>query len=303
MRPILPIFVPASLSVSANSMRNSVFIRAFVVFSLSLLTSCLPVHYCRVEPVEARAELNEKGTIPQSGGFIKLSLELIEEKTSFTKTQPGYSGKFYRYRVFLDGELYSTQTFGMCPPPEVAEIPIMANDSYATRSVLVEGACAKDYESEASWDSWETLFEGTQDCLAEGDQPRYSGLDNKRLRIDVEDYTLYCSFYPGFSSEAFKRMLYDNPHFECPCILASSYISYHADSFSSIPCNPVSGIIEKGTLGIDSLLLIDLPYTFSVFTPIGTICEESKETLQQIQEQEFVRQHIKGATIHFSLCD
>ena len=270
------------------------------MFSLSLLTSCLPTHFGRVEPQEASAELNEKGMIPQSGAFIKLSLDWIWEKTSFTKTEPGSRSKGFRYRVFLDGELYSAATTWELL---VIKIPIMANDSYITKHVLVEGACATDYDSEESWDSWETLFEGTQDCLAEGDQPRYAGLEDKRLRIDVEDYTLYCSFYPGFSSEAFKRMLYDNPHFECPCILRASEIFYDSDSFSFIPRNTVSGIIEKGTLGINSLLLNDMPFTYSVFTPIGTICEESKETVQQIQEQVSLSHSIYRATIHFSLCD
>ena len=191
---------------------SSISIKRLFFFTCSfVLFSCVPVHYYDLEVGQVYVDSNDKGLLPQEGTTITIDIGLIHEKVS-TKMTPGYQAKLYRYRVMLDGELYSSGITGIEDLTTDIQIPLIANESYKTKSVIIEGSGSTEYNSEDHWKDWEVLFEGTQDCLAESDTLRYAQLENKRLRVDIEldSTTLFYDFLPGFSSEAFKRLLLDN---------------------------------------------------------------------------------------------
>lgn len=275
------------------------------------LVSCIPTFYYDLQPGEVYVDSNEEGLLPQQGTGITIDIKHILEKKT-TKTTPGYSAKLFRYRVFLDGELYSYGINGADEGAGDIIIPLIANDSYTTKSVIVEGSGSREYFSESSWKNWEVLFEGTQDCLKENEPLRYSGLENKRLRVDIDSTVLYYDFIPGYSAEAFKRFLYDSDTITGECDLSGNRIriwfKYTSPGLSNIiPQNAVSGNIRKGSIGIDgyhSYLLMDNEnWYFSEFTSVGTIEYNSYGNLQLLKKESDNSKKILHKRITFSLVD
>ena len=275
------------------------------------LTSCIPTYYYDLQPGEVYVDSNEEGLLPQQGTEITIDIKHILEKKT-TKTTPGYSAKIFRYRVLLDGELYSYGINGTNEGAGDVIIPLIANDSYTTKSVIVEGSSSTEYSTEGSWKNWEVLFEGTQDCLKENDPLRYSGLENKRLRVDIDSTILFYDFIPGYSAEAFKRFLFDNDTIIGTCDLSGNKIKiwfgYTSPSlFNKIPQNAVSGNIKKGSIGIDgyhSYLLMDNErWYYSEFTYIGTIEDNSYRNLLHLKIVSDNSKKILHKNISFSLVD
>ena len=292
-------------------------IRALVVavVILSMATSCRHRKFSlRVESVNV--ELNEMGMIPQAGTTIEIYMACDEDELPATKAVDiWYPLKKYRYRVFLDGELYS---YGICgdmgPHYNNILIPIIANESYRPKSILVEGAKATAYNSDIYWNKWETLFEGTQDCHGEGEPLRYTGLENKRLKVNIDGSVLYYQLNSGFSAEAFKRIMSDVGELECECSLTGHDISSKnsdelIELFSGIPHNEVVGIREgafgaKDFLGYSNSLIFSAQDSWEGYiTPIGMIIDESKPALHSLAERGSQSKKIIWTTMSLSLCD
>lgn len=285
----------------------------FLLYSCAsvVLVSCIPTYYYDLQPCEVYVDSNEEGLLPQHGTEITIDIKLILEKKT-TKTMPGYSAKFFRYRVLLDGELYSYGIEGTEEGAGDVVIPLIANDSYTTKSVVIEGSGSTEYSTEGSWNNWEVLFEGTQDCLKENEPLRYSGLENKKLRVDIDSTILYYDFIPGYSAEAFKRFLYDNDTITGECDMSGNEIriwfGYTSPSLSNkIPRNSVSGDIKKGSIGIDGyysyLLMDNKKWYYSEFTSIGTIEDNSYGNLQRLKNEDNNSKKILHKSIAFSLVD
>ena len=292
---------------------NIKIFKQFLLYSCvtAALISCIPVHYYDMQAGEVHVDSDEMGFLPQQGTEITIDINYIHEKVC-TKTTPGYCKKLFRYRVLLDGELYSYGIEGMGDSFFDITIPLMANDSYTTKSVVVEGSSSTEYNTESNWKDWEVLFEGTQDCLKENEPLHYSGLDNKRLRVDIDTTILYFDFIPGYSSEAFKRFLFDNDTINGTCDLSGNKISlwfgHTTPSLSNkIPQNSVSGNIKKGSIGItgfDFYLLMDNEsWKYSEFTSIGTIDDNSYWNLRLLKKASDNSKRILHKSITFSLVD
>lgn len=293
---------------------SSISIKRLFFFTCSfVLFSCVPVHYYDLEVGQVYVDSNDKGLLPQEGTTITIDIGLIHEKVS-TKMTPGYQAKLYRYRVMLDGELYSSGITGIELTTDI-QVPLIANESYKTKSVIIEGSGSTEYDSEDHWKDWEVLFEGTQDCLAESDTLRYAQLENKRLRVDIEldSTTLFYDFLPGFSSEAFKRLLLDNTKIECTCYIYDSHIDINYydvfDYFKKIPQNAISGKIENGVFGMDvsypgfNFKMEDTSVSYSTYTPIATIDQNSKWYLSLLKIKKSHSQKIIWTKLVLSLTD
>jgi hypothetical protein len=151
----------------------------------------------------------------------------------------------------------------------------------------------------------------SQECLAENEHRRYTGLNDKRLKVEIDDYILYYAFLDGFSSESFKRILFDKKQIELPCLLDSTKIQLEysesvRDVFSFIPVYAVSGIVETGALimsGLPFFIMLRQPDWYGYFTPRGIIAEESKSTLATLAEMSVQSNSRIPATMKLSLCD
>lgn len=289
-------------------------------FVMILAAACVPTHFYTLEPGEIEADLNEQGYIPQYGTTIKIPMEIIHQNTTYcpSKMTPGMVARQFRYRVLVDGNLYSSAiSRGSIFISRQINIPIMSNDSYKTKTIIIEGACATDYSANPEWNDWVVLYEGIQDCLKEGEPLHYSGLENKRLRINIDDNSLQYEFCPGSPQEVFKRILFDNGPIEFTCSLSSyktwpDYTQEMIGLVSSIPKNSVSGNFQAGYFGLDDdlevgvngslvFLMSECYYRERAFTPIGRIGEGEITALQDLVEE--IEPKHSSSVITISLCD
>jgi len=273
------------------------------IFVSAVLASCLGTEYYDVasEKLSADELVQQQGIIPQEGTV--LTLDLTHEYEYYTRFQPGREAKKYRYRVLIDGHLYCQDVLYMFDPS--VSIPIMANDSYSLKSIVVEGAKALEYGDEPDWEDWHELYSAAQEAMGTGQPLKYSGLMGSSLQIELEGKTLNLDFEENGSAEVFRRILSERQG----CYISSSsnvsdtfaYIDYHREEtdegllitemWDRVPQNTVYSKFLAGTLYYSdwSLLLSLHDYNYgglcggkSYLTPIATVRKEDMKTLRSL---------------------
>ena len=266
---------------------------AILCFAACLcLTGCDGwVAYFEPTSEELIPEKAEEGILPQEGTTLHLKLDY----DIATKFEPAYKWKMYRYRVLIDGELYS---YGVNDRyyTETLDIPLIANDSYTVHTITAEGSKSVDFSGEEKWDDWHPLYTATQACLAEGQPRRYASLENARLILTIEGKKLAFSLDKNGSAEALKRYLSRGG------ITSEVQVNYMGIAFqystqrelldalrAQIPANygAKSGILPAGTFSIFNSYGFfansdDQEYD-GYTSAIGKICPESVEDLQALK--------------------
>ncbi|MCR5017496.1 MAG: hypothetical protein K6A64_01710 [Bacteroidales bacterium] len=142
--------------------------------------------------------------IPQEG--TTLSLDVTYEYDYYTKFEPGYEFRVYRYHVLVNDWEYSSGV--VWTENQKVSIPIMANDTHTPATIVVEGAKAMDYSDyPSSWDSWHQLYQGTQESLPESESPRFAGLEDAKLKMEISGKTFSFDIEDSGSGIAFKRIM------------------------------------------------------------------------------------------------
>lgn len=137
-----------------------------------------------------------------------LSLDLTYEFDVYTRFEPGEDYRAYRYRVLIDGEIYSQGIVSRYSYGKKTTIPIMANDTHSSVTVVVEGSKALEYSDfPTSWDTWHELYRGTQEYLPATASPRYAGLAGAKMGMTIDGKTYTFDISDSASGEAFKRLL------------------------------------------------------------------------------------------------
>lgn len=153
-------------------------------------------------------EKTENGVLPQKGTVLHLRLDY--EPT--TKMSVDISFKEYRYRVFIDKELYS---YGVVHDyyDDVIDIPLIANDDWYMRSIVVEGSKSlvftHEYDNVSSdeWEDWHQIYKGVQDCLKEEQPQAYPGLDSAKLVFKLGNKILPVTPVKNGTTAALKQFV------------------------------------------------------------------------------------------------
>lgn len=144
--------------------------------------------------------------IPKEG--TTLSLDVTYKYDYYTKFEPGYEFRIYRYHVLINDWEYSSGI--VWTEYQKVSIPIMANDTHSPVTIVVEGARAMDYSDYPSaWDSWHQLYHGTQECLPESESTRFAGLDEAKLKMEINGQSFSFEVEESGSGIAFKRLMSD----------------------------------------------------------------------------------------------
>lgn len=177
--------------------------RYLFIITLLLCCSC-GTEYYDVDTEEVTPAEETGNVIPQRGTL--LSLDVTYKFDYYTRFQPGRNFRVYSYRVLIDGWEYSTGVVES--EGHKTSIPIMANDTHAPVSVVVEGAKAMDYSDyPKSWDTWHELYRGTQEGLPDTESPEFSGLGGSRLLLVTNGKTIRFDIEESGSGIAFKRLM------------------------------------------------------------------------------------------------
>lgn len=175
--------------------------------SCLIISSCWDwVEYTAPTTEAMTAATDEDGLLPQEGTTLHLTLNY----GPVTKWEPGHSWKWYRYRVFVDGELYSKGIISEEGYYDVFDIPLIANDSHSVRTVTAEGSMALDFDSGDKWDEWHKLYEAQQACLPDDQPLQYAELENARLIMRIKGKQIPFVMDKNGAAEAFKRLFYEH---------------------------------------------------------------------------------------------
>jgi hypothetical protein len=189
-------------------MKTQVARKVLYVIAVLLMVGCTSPY--RWEPTREELEPLDcvEGILPQEGTLLKLRLDY----SFFTKFQAIEYTQQYRYRVLIDGEIYS---YGVNTERiKSLSIPLMANDGYTRKTIVVEGSEALDYISSkenetkpVDWSDWHELYRGEQECLQVDQEQRYASFKDSRLSLDIDGKHLTLNFAHNNTAEAFKRYL------------------------------------------------------------------------------------------------
>jgi hypothetical protein len=177
-----------------------------LILALLILSGCMGTMYYDVAADEITTPEGVGEAIPQEGTM--LSLDLTYEFDVYTRFEPGEDYRAYRYRVLIDGEIYSQGIVSRYSYGKKTTIPIMANDTHSPVTVVVEGSKALEYSDfPTSWDTWHELYRGTQEYLPATASPRYAGLAGAKMGMTIDGKTYTFDISDSASGEAFKRLL------------------------------------------------------------------------------------------------
>lgn len=190
-------------------MKTQVARKVLYVTAVLLMVGCTSPY--RWEPTREELEPLDcvEGILPQEGTLLKLRLDY----SFFTKFQAIEYTQQYRYRVLIDGEIYS---YGVNTERiKSLSIPLMANDGYTRKTIVVEGSEALDYISSKedkvnpsiTWGEWHELYRGEQECLPAEQPQQYSSIKDSRLKFVIAGKNLTVEFAKNGTAEAFKRFL------------------------------------------------------------------------------------------------
>ncbi len=168
-------------------MKTQVARKVLYVIAVLLMVGCTSPY--RWEPTREELEPLDcvEGILPQEGTLLKLRLDY----SFFTKFQAIEYTQQYRYRVLIDGEIYS---YGVNTERiKSLSIPLMANDGYTRKTIVVEGSEALDYISSKedkvnpsiTWGEWHELYRGEQECLPAEQPQQYSSIKDSRLKFVI----------------------------------------------------------------------------------------------------------------------
>ena len=235
-----------------------------LLLALLILSGCMGTMYYDVASDEITTPEGVGEVIPQEG--TTLSLNLTYEFDVYTRFEPGEDYRAYRYRVLMDGEVYSQGIVDRFSSGKTASIPIMANDTHVPATIVVEGSKALEYSDyPASWDTWHELYRGTQECLPAAESPRYAGLAGAKMGMTIDGKTYTFDISDSGSGEAFKRLLAGGS-VPLPVIIDDTIWPYYLDGaengekqfleqvMNSVPANcSTEGIIwNEGGIYIDN---------------------------------------------------
>ena len=176
-----------------------------LILALALVClSCSPVYLDPAAEEIVPQELSEGGELPQTGTILHLNLNY----SSATKFEPRFVAKMYRYRVLIDGELYSYGVYDNSGCDCIVDIPLMANDSHAPKTITAEGSASLDYSGEEKWEEWHGLFEAAQACLPEGEPAQYDCQRGARIVVKIDGRMLYFDLEENGTAECLRRLLY-----------------------------------------------------------------------------------------------
>jgi len=178
----------------------------FAAVTMILLSGCSSFFEPTAE--EIIPEKTENGVLPQKGTVLHLRLDYGPT----TKMSVDISFKEYRYRVFIDKELYS---YGVVHDyyDDVIDIPLIANDDWYMRSIVVEGSKSlvftHEYDNVSSdeWEDWHQIYKGVQDCLKEEQPQAYPGLDRAKLVFKLGNKILPVTPVKNGTTAALKQFV------------------------------------------------------------------------------------------------
>ncbi|MBR5904900.1 MAG: hypothetical protein IKZ51_00410 [Bacteroidales bacterium] len=265
--------------------------KLFTVFNLAALfalSGCMGANFYDV----ATEEVDAPDVIPQEG--TTLSLDITYEPDASTRFQPATVLQPYRYHVLIDGWEYS---YGLGAQ---AQIPIMANDTHAPVTIIVEGAKALEYKVfPSAWDDWHELYRGTQGALGETEQSKYKGLEGLSLGVKLGNKTYKFEFVDSGASEVFKRLLMGR-EITLPISISNSIglspfdMSDGQKEFLNLVCSsaPKDFRFWNGSLTVGGLYLysstMDLVIQdgqkvgFDYGTLLATVCKEDLKALKKL---------------------
>ena len=178
----------------------------FAAVTMILLSGCSSFFEPTAE--EIIPEKTENGVLPQKGTVLHLRLDYGPT----TKMSVDISFKEYRYRVFIDKELYS---YGVVHDyyDDVIDIPLTANDDWYMRSIVVEGSKSlvftHEYDNVSSdeWEDWHQIYKGVQDRLKEEQPQAYPGLDSATLVFKLGNKILPVTPVKNGTTAALKQFV------------------------------------------------------------------------------------------------
>lgn len=171
---------------------------------LAMLVAGCGTEYYDVDTEVLNTPEGVTDVIPQEG--TTLSVALTYRFDYYTRFEPGYDYKQYRYRVLIDGWTYG---YGVVTSEyEIATIPIMANDTHLPAKIVVEGARALEYkDNPEEWDTWHQLYSGIQECLPASEKPKFDALKGARLKVTIDGGSFLFDIKDSGAGEAFKRLI------------------------------------------------------------------------------------------------
>lgn len=260
--------------------------KLFLILLVILCCSC-GTEYYDVDTEEITPPEGIGNTIPQQGAL--LSLDVTYHYDYYTRFEPGRDYRVYRYRVCIDDWEYSTGV--VLSEYQKVSIPIMANDTHSTVSVVVEGSKAMDYSDyPKSWDAWHELYRGTQEALQGSEEAEYSGLDGSRLLLEINGKTFRFDIDPSGSGIAFKRLMSGLGRVTIPAII-DSFIDlweFPVQIFQTVPANQdtTGSDWKAGTIylneGTLSICLQDKKNQYCYPTVLGRVVKEDLKALKSL---------------------
>ena len=153
-----------------------------ILSAVLLLVSCEKHYY---DPVVQVKEY--EGMIAQEGEVIMIDYVYEQVETKFT---PPTACLTFRYRAFIDDEIYSYAIVtGSSNPP--LKIVVPCNDTFSERNVKVEISAGKTYDRyPEEWGEWQEVFSATQACLASGESQTTTELADKKIIVTKGDVSI-----------------------------------------------------------------------------------------------------------------
>ncbi len=153
-----------------------------ILSAVLLLVSCEKHYY---DPVVQVKEY--EGMIAQEGEVIMIDYVYAQVETKFT---PPTAYLTFRYRAFIDDEIYSYAIVtGSSNPP--LKIVVPCNDTFSERNVKVEISAGKTYDRyPEEWGEWQEVFSATQACLASGESQTTTELADKKIIVTKGDVSI-----------------------------------------------------------------------------------------------------------------
>lgn len=185
----------------------------FILPAIMLLTSCvdgrlyLNAYFIDHSVNEVTASSDK--LLPQEGGVITIPIEVSEIHTKF---EPIYVEKGSRYKVTIDGKLYTTDSHNEKHAGlKEVKVPIPANDTYKQVEIKVFVSFYKHYVDSSSWTKWEERFSIMQEALPSGSTQKYSDVDANDVYISVDrGLPFKVEMADGWPSVCFRRFIADN---------------------------------------------------------------------------------------------
>jgi|GEM_PF-5881398 len=250
-----------------------------------VLTACPKADEYYLDPVFEAVEASQ--SIPQGGTVITAKVDWIQTKHAIR-----HSYKPVEIVASIDGEaFYHDYDYNK----EKFTIPVPENDSYSKRNVTIKARAGKNYveslyefyAEKASWEEWQTLYTGVQECLDNASSTKYP--DFSGYRIVLSDGSLSARIDPSgnATAECFMRLVFDkgtyteemggNYVYQNTFIETENSAYSYEDILSMIPVNATAVPSGKGiyldNAGCFCLVMEtgELEYYRYSLSPIGTV--------------------------------